>query len=154
MSDTEEAMDTGNTESENITPTKRAAVIKRQKEKREQAIAQLRFSSDDQESIEEKKPQWPPRRKHKSPPCPIGMMLAEWLFSPPEDISSWYVIPCPRGQRCLVVVQSNKTHIYGKYGNHIWTMYTNLPKQTILYCIYDNRTSIYHIIDIIKIESI
>jgi snurportin-1 len=77
------------------------------------------------------------------------MMLAEWLFSAPEDISSWFVIPCPRGQRCLVVVQSHKTHIYGKYGNLIWTMHTNLPKQTILYCIYDNRTSIYHIIDII-----
>jgi hypothetical protein len=35
MSDTEEAMDTAN-ESENITPTKRAAVIKRQKEKLEE----------------------------------------------------------------------------------------------------------------------
>lgn len=35
MSDTEETMDTAN-ESENITPTKRAAVIKRQKEKLEE----------------------------------------------------------------------------------------------------------------------
>jgi snurportin-1 len=77
------------------------------------------------------------------------MMLAEWLYSVPEDISSWFVIPCPLGQRCLVVVHSHKTHIYGKYGNLIWTMHTNLPKQTILYCIYDKRTSIYHIIDII-----
>jgi snurportin-1 len=130
---------------------RRREVLKRQKEKRDEAISQLRFSTDDQESNEEKKSQWPPRqnRRNKSPSCPIGMMLAEWLFSPPEDISSWYVIPCPRGQRCLVVVQSHKTNIYGKYGNLIWTMYTNLPKQTILYCIYDNRTKIYHIIDIL-----
>ena len=35
MSDTEEAMDTAN-DSENVTPTKRAAVIKRQKEKLEE----------------------------------------------------------------------------------------------------------------------
>jgi snurportin-1 len=130
---------------------RRCEVLKRQKEKREQTISQLRFSANEHESNEENKSQWPPRqhRKHKSPPCPIGMMLAEWLFSAPEDISSWYVIPCPVGQRCLVVVESHRTYIYGKYGNLIWTMHTYLPKQTILYCIYDKRTSIYHIIDII-----
>jgi snurportin-1 len=130
---------------------RRREVLKRQKEKREQQFSQLRFSENENQLPEEKKPQWPPRQHRKTPPptCPIGMMLAEWLFSAPEDISSWFVIPCPRGQRCLVVVQSHKTHIYGKYGNLIWTMHTNLPKQTILYCIYDNRTSIYHIIDII-----
>jgi snurportin-1 len=130
---------------------RRREVLKRQKDKREQQLSQLRFSANDNQTIEDSKPQWPPRqhRKNASPTCPIGMMLAEWLFSAPEDISSWFIIPCPIGQRCLVVVQSHRTHIYGKYGNLIRTMFTNLPKQTILYCIYDNRSSIYHIIDII-----
>jgi len=130
---------------------RRCEVLKRQKEKREQQLSQLRFSVNENQTIEENKPQWPPRqhRKNSSPPCPIGMMLAEWLFSPPEDISSWFIIPCPIGQRCLVVVESHRTLIFGKYGNPIRTMYTHLPKQTILYCIYDNRSSIYHIIDII-----
>ncbi|CAF1166636.1 unnamed protein product [Rotaria sordida] len=130
---------------------RRREVLKRQKEKREQKLSELRFSANDHETIENNKPQWPPRqhRKNTSSTCPIGMMLAEWLFTAPEDISSWFVIPCPRGQRCLVVVQSHRTHVYGKYGNLMWTMFTKLPKQTILYCIYDNRSSIYHIIDII-----
>lgn len=130
---------------------RRHETLKRQKEKREQKISELRFSTNDNESNENIKPQWPPRqhRKNKHLPCPIGMMLAEWLFSAPEDILSWFVIPCPRGQRCLIVVQSHHTNVYGKYGNFMWTMYTKLPKQTILYCIYDNRSSIYHIIDII-----
>jgi snurportin-1 len=130
---------------------RRQEVLKRQKEKREQQVSQLRFAANENQSVEDNKPQWPPRqhRKNASSTCPIGMMLAEWLFSAPEDISSWFIIPCPLGQRCLVVVQSHRTHIYGKYGNLIKTMFTNLPKQTILYCIYDNRTSIYNIIDII-----
>ncbi|CAF2769438.1 unnamed protein product [Rotaria sp. Silwood2] len=130
---------------------RRLEVLNRQKEKREQKISQLRFSANDNETIENNKPQWPPRqhRKNTSLTCPIGMMLAEWLFTAPEDISSWFAIPCPRGQRCLVVVQSHRAQVYGKNGNLMWTMFTKLPKQTILYCIYDNRSSIYHIIDII-----
>jgi snurportin-1 len=130
---------------------RRRDVLARQKEKREEQISQLRFSNINNQSVQEDKSQWPPRqqRKNTAPPCPIGMMLAEWLFSAPEDISSWFVIPCPLGQRCLVVVQSHRTLVYGKYGNVIWTMYTKLPKHTILYCIYDNRSSIYHILDII-----
>ena len=131
---------------------RRREVLKRQKEKRDEQFSQLRFLESEPEVIEEKKPQWPPRRHrraHPHPPCPIEMMLAEWLFSVPEDLSSWFVIPCPRGQRCIVVVHSHRTHIYGKHGNLLRTMHTNLPKQTILYCIYDHRSSIYHILDMI-----
>ncbi|UJR16497.1 hypothetical protein I4U23_003399 [Adineta vaga] len=130
---------------------RRNEVLKQQKEKREQIISQLRFTTKDDELIDDNKPQWPPRqhRKNVSTICPIEMMLAEWLFSIPDDFSSWFAIPCPRGQRCLVVVQSNRTYVYGKYNNLMWTMYTSLPKQTILYCIYDKRSSIYHILDLI-----
>lgn len=132
---------------------RRREVLKRQKEKREEQFSQLRFLETDSEPIEEKKPQWPPRRHHHrrppAPPCPIEMMLAEWLFSVPDDFSSWFVIPCPRGQRCLVVVHSHRTYVYGKHGNVLRSLHTNLPRQTILYCIYDHRSSIYHIIDIL-----
>ena len=129
---------------------RRKEVLKKQKEKRDEQISQLRFlNNNENESMEEEKPQWPPRKHRKTPTCPIGMMLAEWLFEVPDDISSWFIIPCPIGQRCLVVVQSHRAHVYGKYGNLLRTIRTNLPRQTILYCIYDNRSSIYHIIDII-----
>lgn len=134
---------------------RRKDVLKKQKEKREQQISQLRFlnlnESQSTDEPEQQKPQWPPRKSRRNPSaiCPIGMMLAEWLFSPPEDISSWFVLPCPRGHRCLVVVQSHRTQIFGKNGNPIRTIHSNLPRQTILYCIYDNRTSVYHIIDIL-----
>ncbi|CAF0858977.1 unnamed protein product [Adineta steineri] len=130
---------------------RRQEVLKKQKDKREQLISQIRFQDNDNELIEENKPQWPPRqhRKNAYSTCPIGMMLAEWLFSAPDDLSSWFIVSCPRGQRCIIVVQSHRTYVYSKYGNQMWTMFTNLPKQTILYCIYDKRSSIYHIIDLI-----
>ncbi|CAF0987033.1 unnamed protein product [Adineta ricciae] len=130
---------------------RRNEVLTKQKEKREQLVSQLRFMTKDDEPVEDNRPHWPPRhhRKNTSPSCPIEMMLAEWLFAAPDDISSWFAIPCPRGQRCLVVVQSNRTLVYGKFGNLMWTMYTHLPKQTILYCIYDKRSSTYHILDLI-----
>lgn len=131
---------------------RRREVLKRQKEKRDELFSQLRFLDNEPEPIEEKKPQWPPRRHRKptsAPPCPIDMMFAEWLFNIPEDLSSWFVIPCPRGQRCLVVVHSHRTHVYNKYGNVIRSIQTSLPRETILYCIYDNRSSIYYILDLI-----
>ena len=130
---------------------RRREILKRQKEKREERISQLRFSDNNNETIDDTKRQWPQRqhRRYSSLLCPIDMMLAEWLLSIPDDFSSWFVIPCPRGQRCLVVVRSHRTYVYSKYGNIIRTMFTKLPRQTILFCIYDNRSSIYHIIDII-----
>lgn len=129
---------------------RRRELLKRQKEKREEVFSQLRYL-DESDPVDEKKTRWPPRRSRRpvALPCPIDMMFAEWLFNIPEDLSSWFVIPCPRGQRCLVIVHSHRTFVYNKHGNVIRTIQTNLPRQTILYCIYDHRSSIYHILDLI-----
>jgi len=75
--------------------------------------------------------------------------LLNGFFSPPDDLSSWFIIPCPRGRRCILAVQSHRTLVFGKNNNLMWTLSTRLPKQTILFCIYDKRSSIYHIVDII-----
>jgi snurportin-1 len=131
---------------------RRRQALARQKEKRDEIVCQLRLTSllTDQTN-DENKPQWPPRarRRHASQASPIGLMLAEWLFTPPDDMPSWFVVPCPRGQRCLVVAQSHRTQVYGKHGHLVRTMFSHLPKQSVLYCIYDVRSSIYHVLDII-----
>ena len=130
---------------------RRREVLARQKDKRDERISQLRLPIVNSPTSEEVKAQWPPRhdRKKVQTTAPIDMMLAEWLFCAPEDISTWIIIPCPLGRRCLVVVQSHRAQVYSKSGHLIGTMFTDLPKQTILYCIYDHRSSIYHIIDLI-----
>ena len=128
---------------------RRKDILNRQKEKRDSIVSQLRLSSlNTKEEEEEVNTHWPPRH-HSKVKCPIGMMLAEWLESPPEDFSSWFVIPCPIGQRCLVVVQSHQTQIFNKFGSFLRTISTHLPRKTILFCIYDSRSMIYFIIDVL-----
>ena len=122
---------------------RRKEFLARQREKRETLLSSLRFSSSP--AKESSRSQWPPRR----PTAPIGLMLAEWLFSPPEDLSSWFVIGCPRGQRCLVVVHSHRAQIFNRHGRMLRTLNTSLPKQTILSCIYDQRSSVYHLLDLL-----
>ena len=124
---------------------RRKELLARQRDKRETIVSQLRFSSPPEEN---EKKHWPPRRPAQVEP-PIGLMLAEWLFSPSEEMSSWFVIGCPQGQRCLVVVNSHRTLIYNRHGRMVRTLNTSLPKQTILYCIFDHRTSIYHLLDLL-----
>jgi len=79
-------------------------------------------------------------------------MLAEWMEELPDDFYSrlWYVLPCPKGKRCLLVVQQNgRTHAFNKLGNRICTHQTLLPRNTIVYCIYNEIDEIYYLIDIL-----
>ena len=135
---------------------RRQEVLQRQKEKRESILLQLRSCSIDtnliEESIDESSNNYS-KIVHQHRKAPIGMMLAEWLYLPPEDISKWFIIPCPRGQRCLVVQQSHRTHVYNKYGKSIRQFHSTLPKNTILFCIYDPCCSKYNIIDVIMWNS-
>jgi snurportin-1 len=114
---------------------RRKELLARQRDKRESIVSQLRFGETSEST---------------GPEPPIGLMLAEWLFYPSEEMSSWFVVGCPLGQRCLVVVgHSHRTLIYNRHGRLVRTLKTSLPRQTILYCIFDHRSSIYHLLDLL-----
>lgn len=121
---------------------RRRELLQRQKEKRDSIVSQLRFSSTDA----------PTTTKAKRRPkveCPIGMMMAEWLFSRPDDFGSWFVVPIPKGQRCLVVQRGNQTEVFNKNERFLRTLSTALPRQTILFCIFERQTSLFHIVDLL-----
>lgn len=34
-----------------------------------------------------------------------NLMLSEWMYEPPADIEDFMLVPCPKGIRCLFVIQ-------------------------------------------------
>lgn len=56
------------------------------------------------------------------------LMLSEWLIEKPEDFNTnWYVVPCPKGIRTLVVAYQGITKFYTKHGDFRMSSYTALP---------------------------
>ncbi|CAF1551318.1 unnamed protein product, partial [Didymodactylos carnosus] len=97
---------------------RRHRLLLEQKHRRDEKFLQVRdllvvdelSSMDSENSSNNKilKKHFPPRRSRNHihrVACPIGLMLAEWLLDVPDDLftSKWYLLSCPRGQRCLVV---------------------------------------------------
>lgn len=37
-----------------------------------------------------------------------NLMLSEWMLEAPTDIEDFVLVPCPKGIRCLLVVQDKK----------------------------------------------
>ncbi|XP_045539583.1 snurportin-1 [Papilio machaon] len=66
---------------------------------------------------------------NKAPPTYKNvLMMSEWLVEKPEDFNeNWYVVPCPKGVRVLVVSDRGITKLYGKHGQFIKEVRTALP---------------------------
>ena len=65
------------------------------------------------ESISEDSPademEWSPPKMQTPRTYQDQIMLSEWLVEVPEDFeTSWLVMPCPIGKRCLVVASRVK----------------------------------------------
>lgn len=82
--------------------------------------------------------------------------LSEWLLERPEDFNNWYLCPCPKGIRCLVVATNGRTEAYYKSGVSMSVFHTNLPgdfrsKQciTILDCVFVSSLSEYYVLDVL-----
>ncbi|XP_055687943.1 snurportin-1 [Lutzomyia longipalpis] len=69
------------------------------------------------------------------------IQLSEWLKEKPEDLDNWYIVPCPKGKRCLVVA-SDKTRSYTKAGKLLHSFHSSLEGGrsgryvTVLDCIF------------------
>lgn len=84
------------------------------------------------------------------------LQLSEWLLEKPEDIEKWFLVPCPKGKRCLVVAENGRTRAFNKYGALNREFRSRLPgdqrlrqSRTILDCIFVPETAEYFVLDVI-----
>lgn len=84
------------------------------------------------------------------------VQLSEWMREKPDDLDNWYLVPCPQGNRCIVVASEGTTEVYNKYGvfqtrfrSALSGDKINRQNVTILDCIYVPDTQIYYVLDLI-----
>lgn len=93
----------------------------------------------------------------KRPRCDIKLQNSEWFWDIPNDTSEWYVKPCPKGFRALVVAAGGKTLVYNKNGKFIRGFRSSLPGDqcnqkkaiTILDCVFVPSAKVYYVMDVI-----
>lgn len=85
------------------------------------------------------------------------LMLSEWLKEVPDDIDKWYIKPCPKGIRVLVIAVDGTTRVFNKYGAFMKRFQSELPGDrrnrrdslTILDCIYVAASEEYFVLDVL-----
>ncbi|XP_063701232.1 snurportin-1 [Culicoides brevitarsis] len=55
------------------------------------------------------------------------LQFSEWMHERPDDLENWFVLPCPKGVRCLLVAEGGRTEAIGKWGNLLLTFQSMLP---------------------------
>ncbi|XP_026493646.2 snurportin-1 [Vanessa tameamea] len=88
------------------------------------------------------------------------LMLSEWMIEKPRDFSkNWYVVPCPKGMRLLVVSNHGTTKFYSKYGHFKFELHTGLPGGNpyncyrknccVLDCFFCEKTNTMYLLDLL-----
>lgn len=83
------------------------------------------------------------------------LMLSEWLKEVPDDIDKWYIKPCPKGTRVLVIAVDGTTRVFNKYGAFMKRFQSELPGDrrrdllTILDCVYVAASEEYFVLDVL-----
>lgn len=85
------------------------------------------------------------------------LMLSEWLTEKPNDIDKWYMKPCPKGIRVLVIAADGATRVFNKRGCFMKRFRSKLPGDyrikgdmiTILDCIYVESMEEFFVLDAI-----
>lgn len=149
--------------SEYLQSERRHALLELQRQRRNDALDQHR-------SIEPLKKVWKKlihRRNHRShhsekyPAIKNQIMLSEWLKDLPDDIENWYVKPCPKGTRVLVIADDGLTRVFNKYGAFMRQFRTEFPgdarnrhnSMTILDCIHATESDEYFVLDVLAYGS-
>lgn len=88
------------------------------------------------------------------------LQLSEWMKEKPEDLNQWLLVPCPKGQRCLVVAGKGKTSMFSKSGRKMFEFISLLPgggaektrhrAATILDCVYVAAKDEFYVLDAIS----
>lgn len=88
------------------------------------------------------------------------LQLSEWMHERPDDLENWFVMPCPKGIRCLLVAEGGRTEAIGKWGNLLLTFSSMLPggapgpaalkgDTTIIDAFFDNEEGHFIAIDVL-----
>lgn len=87
-----------------------------------------------------------------------SLQLSEWLQEQPVNLNQWYLVPCPKGQRCLVIACNGITEMYNKVGKLMFSFHSSLPGDresrheiTILDCIYVQKIAKFYILDALSL---
>lgn len=129
---------------------RRDLLLEEQRMKREEQYSYLR---DLKEILTDLKIEYPERKFNRN--FKDNLMLSEWMMEAPEDIEDFLLVPCPKGVRVTVVKESSRYHrqvntnIFYKTGVKHSTIKSNLPKDTILDCVYSKKNKIIYILDAI-----
>lgn len=97
-----------------------------------------------------------PAQKRRNELYKNQLQLSEWWMEKPEDIENWYIRPCPKGMRCLVVATEGRTEVYNKRGRFINRFRSRLPgdqrqrqSTTMLDCVFVPTLSEYFVLDVL-----
>ncbi|XP_061393284.1 snurportin-1 [Musca vetustissima] len=138
--------------------------IRRQQLLQEQKIKRLEQQDEQRVFREESKPSGN-RRKYKQQTfqeiygSDLGPQLSEWMREKPECLDDWLLVPCPKGQRCLVVSSRGKTRMFSKAGRFRMSFMSHLPGGgastrpgsgfSILDCIYNPGNDTFYVLDVL-----
>lgn len=94
----------------------------------------------------------------KQPRCNIELQKSEWFCDIPSATSEWFVKPCPKGVRALIIAAAGKTLAYNENGDFIRSFRSGLPGDrhnqrkatTILDCMFVPRLDTYFVMDAIS----
>uniref|UniRef100_A0A1I8M154 Snurportin-1 n=1 Tax=Musca domestica TaxID=7370 RepID=A0A1I8M154_MUSDO len=89
----------------------------------------------------------------------LAPQLSEWMREKPECLDDWLLVPCPKGQRCLVVSSRGKTRMFSKAGRFRMSFKSYLPGGgasvkhgsgfSILDCIYNTDNDTFYVLDVL-----
>lgn len=141
---------------------RRQNLLREQKQKRSMAVDDLRGIDefvDELDGDAQNK-----RQKASSKAATSGNKIklqeSEWLMERPEDLSDWYLVPCPKGKRCMIVAKNGLTKVFNKYGGFMREFRSHLPGDhtqrhliSILDCVYISETKEYYVLDVIAYAS-
>ncbi|KAM7357048.1 snurportin-1 [Cochliomyia hominivorax] len=135
---------------------RRKELLRQQKLKRLEQQDELRPSD---EEPEQKRGRQQNHKKQKYTSIEnINLQLSEWLKEKPENLDDWLLVPCPKGQRCLVVAAKGQTKMFSKNKKYRMTFSSILPggglnstnnNSCILDCIYNVDMDKFFVLDAI-----
>ena len=137
----------------------------RQEERRKQLLKQQKLKrleeQDEQRKFNDKPTgkigQHSYRKRHiNSDIVNVDLQLSEWLKEKPENFDEWFLMPCPKGQRCLVVSSKGETKMFSKNKRYCMSFSSLLPgggligskhDSCILDCIYNKDIDMFYVLD-------
>lgn len=132
---------------------RRIQLLEKQRQKRNELVDKLRCIEPSKKTF---------FRDSKNLTNVYRLQQSEWLQELPEDISKWYIRPCPKGQRCLVIATNGKTRVFNKNRSFNRRIHSTLPggygykkdELTVLDCIYIVNTKTFFVLDVIAYNNL